>query len=293
MAIEAPYKGRDAAPAQADKAEAVATDKPEAKVEPEPRIAEADKRNAPPAETEPVETEEIEPEEQEEEVEPSDVETETDTDLILMRADYSKKTAAVKDRQRAIDAKEQELAQRYGVYEQVDAMIAANPELARTHTVEQLVAIVQSPNAPQRGTVLPPEVRRELDAMRREVSETKESLFVDRVESSVKRVAKEYGLKPEQVKQLVKFAVEDDLIAPGIPPERINRRLVLLARGMTYKGAEAKGQAKLVKTLKDKGRAASGGRTTATSPAAAETQPTKHKGWAGLIAKHQQAVRSG
>lgn len=286
MAIEAPYKGRDPVPAKADKVEAVATDKPEAEVETSTQIAEADKRKAPQPDDEPeVPEEEVEEPEQE-------PEEEVDTDLILMRADYTKKVMALAEEKKATARREAELAQRYGVYEQVDAMLASNPDLAKTHTIEQLVAIVQSPEAPARSTALPPEIRREIDAMRREVADTKRSLFDDRAESAVKRVQRTYGLNTEQTRKLVETAVAEELLSEEIPMDKIHRRLDILARAMNYKKAEAKGQAKLVKTLKDKARAASAGTSSAPTESVT-TQPTKHKGWAGLIAKHQRGIASG
>ena len=293
MKIEAPYKGREDAPQ--GQAPEPASDKPDSEVEANVTTSiEADKANAPAEEPE-VEEETGEIEEPAEEEESPEV---PDVDLIRMRSDYSKKTAEVARQREAITRREAELAERYGVYEQVDALIAQNPALAKTHTVEQLVALIQSGTAPVGTSSLPPEARREIESMRREVAETrresqetKESLFADRVESSVKRVAKQYGLKRPQVEQLVKFAVEDEQIVPGMDVERINRRLVLIARGMTYKGAEAKGQTKLVKQLAEKGRAASGG--TATQATTADASAPRVKGWDNLVKQFTAKAKSG
>lgn len=285
MPIEAPYKGRETAP-EGQAAQAPA-DKPETEVEETTTTYEADK----PGDEAPVEEEVAEELTEEEEAEADDSQEVPDVDLIRMRSDYTKKTQMIAEERRAIEARERQLAERFGVYEQVDALIARNPELARTHTVEQLVTMIQQgtqPSATQQAS-LPPEVQRELASMRREVAETKESLFVDRVQSSVRRIAKEHGLKREATEQLVRFAIEDEQIAPGMDIERINRRLTLLARGMTYKNAETKGQQKLVKKLVEKGKAASGGTSNAT---AVEPSQPRVKGWDALV-KHYTKGRSG
>lgn len=290
MAIQAPYKGRDEAPAQADKADATPADKPDTHVDQlADEVSQADKRVIAP-------TDEPEAAENKEELdEPDDAEEESkeapDPGSILRHADYTRKVMAVADEKRAVAAREAAMQARYGVYEQVDAILASNPGLAKTHTVEQLVQMVQSPETAAQPTSIPPEARRELDALRREMAETKESLFVDRVESAVKRVARQYGLKRAQVEQLVKAAVEDDLIVIGLAPEKINRRLTMLARGMTYGKAEAKGQTKFVEKVKERQKAASGG-TTATPTTSEATRP-KTRGWGPLIAAHQKRSSGG
>lgn len=286
--LEAPYKGQPA-PAKAENA-APETDKPRTDAPTIPNLA-ADKRHAPPVEDEDTAT----PEEDTtgEDIERLTDETtdapdgDVDPNLILMRADYTKKTMALKERER-------ELADRYGTYEQVDRLLADNPGLARTHTVEQLVALVQNGQAPEatRTTILPPEVRAELTAMRKEVAETKQTLFADRAESAVRRVAAQYRFTPKETKELVETAVAEGLLTEDTPPEKIGARLNLVAKAITADRAKAKGQQELVTKLKEKQKAASAG-TASSAPPASETPSARHKGWAGLIAKHQREYRSG
>lgn len=287
MSIEAPYKGREDAPQ--GQASANPADKPESDVEvnDEVETLEADKPGDVAPQDE-VETEELTGEEEAEVPgEDDDSKEVPDVAEIVNRKELTKWSMKLADRERAIEQRERETQTRLGVYEQVDGLIAQNPELARTHTVEQLVTMLQAGTAPTANANISPEARAEIAAMRREIAETrkenqetKESLFVDRVQSTVKRYAKQYGLKRPQVEQMVKFAIDDEQIAPGMAVERINRRLGLIASSIAAKGAEARGQQKLVKQLVEKGKAASPG---ASSPASTETSQPRVKGWDNLV----------
>lgn len=173
-------------------------------------------------------------------------------------------------------------------------MLAQNPELSRTHTVEQLVALIQSPNAPSVPSSLPPEVKKELTELRAEQREFKEELFADKVQASMGRLQKEYGLSESQVKSVVEFAVAQGELDYTTPPAKIHFKLDLIANKIAAQTAVRNGQRKVVQQLKEKGRAASGG--ASSSATAAETNTPRVKGWDNLVAKFQaeaKARRSG
>lgn len=281
MALEAPYKGRDNAPAPADKAEDGTTDKPEYAGRDEDSAITATRHDAP--QDEPV-SEDVTGEEvaAEEEASPEV----PDANLILMRADYSKKTKAVADRQREIDAREAAIAQREAaveVYRQVDAILASNPELARTHTVEQLVTLIQSPTAPTQSAGLTPEVKKEIEEFRAERRELKEQAFAETVQAEMGRIKAEYGLNDEQMTKVVEIAVSAGELDYSTPRQNVHFKLDLIANKLASAAAVRKGQQKVVQQLKEKGRAAAAGNAAAST--SAETAGPRLRGWEAITAK--------
>lgn len=279
MKIEAPYKGREDAPANADKA-AEPADKPEQIVEDAPEGIVADKRSTAPAD-EPEDTEEAEVEEESDD---STEVPEVDPNLIMMRADYQRKTAA-HARQKAADmaeiAREKAgLAQRYGVYEQVDQLLADNPALAKTHTVEQLVAMIQSGQVAT-PSAIPPAYAKQLAAIDKRLTTTNETLFRGAVKATMKALSQEYGLTKVEERAVVETAVTrgklDNIEAE---PDDIYFDLDLIASKVASKRAAVDGQRKQLRQLKDKGKAASVG--TPGSPSKAETAAPRAKGWDNL-----------
>ena len=289
MALEAPYVGRNNAPASADKASAIETDKPDPAVEAhdEADPLTATRHDAPQDETvaEEAQAEEV-VETDEEETSPEA----PDANLILMRKDYTKKAMEVAEQRRQIEAREASLQERYGVYERVDALIDQNPQLAHTHTVEQLVAMLSSPTAPQTAYSLPPEVQRELAGLKAEQRELKEELFADKVQASMKRLKRDYALSDTQVKAVVEAAVADDLLDYNTPPSKIHSRLDLVASKVGAKRASVNGQKKLVRQLVEKGRAASVG--TSGPATDSEASRPRVKGWENLIKQAQADLKS-
>lgn len=277
MKIEAPYKGREDAPATADKA-AEPADKPEQIVEDAPEGIVADKRNTAPAD-ETEDTEEAEVEENEDEAESTEV---PDPNLIRMRADYSRKTAQIAREREAVEREKAALANRYGVYERVDQLLADNPGLAKTHSVEQLVAMIESGTGPAATSpAIPPEYAKKLAAIEGRLRATNETLFTGAVKATMKSLKAEYGLNDAEVKTVVETAVErgklDNIEAS---PEDIAFDLDLIASKVASKRAAVDGQRKQLRQLKDKGKAASVG--TPGSPSKAETAAPRAKGWDNL-----------
>lgn len=284
MAIEAPYKGRDTAPAPADKVENVTTDKPEYAGRDEDTAITATRHDAPQAD--PV-SEDVTVEEVVEEDTPA-----VDADVILMRADYQRKTAELGEQRRQLATQQQAMAEREAraqVYEQVDSLLAANPELSRTHTVEQLVALIQSPQAPARQTGLPPEVKKEIEEFRAERRELKEQSFLESVQAEMGLIKSEYGLTNAQVQQAVEIAVNEGEIDYSTPRSKIHFKLDLIANKFAAAKASQNGQRKVVQQLKEKGRAASAGNAQASS--AAESAGPRVKGWDNLVAKFQAEAK--
>jgi len=288
MAIEAPYKGRDTAPAPADKVENVTTDKPEYAGRDEENAITATRHDAP---QEDAISDETTGEEVDTQVETKDTGV-PDADLILMRADYTKKSMALGEDRKDLAAQQQALEAREAraqVYEQVDALLSSNPELSRTHTVEQLVALIQSPTSPARQTGLPPEVKREIEEFRAERRELKEQSFLESVQAEMGLIKSEYGLTNAQVQSAVEIAVNEGEIDYSTPRSKIHFKLDLIANKFASAKASQNGQRKVVQQLKEKGRAASVGNASAAS--SAETAGPRVKGWDNLVAKFQAEAK--
>lgn len=287
MAIEAPYKGRDNTPAPADKVVEEPADKPDPAGRDEAMNLTATRHDAP---REGSNADDVKPEDVVEETEEEASTEVPDADLILMRADYSKKTAALAAKQREIEARMADNENRYSVYAQVDAMLAANPELSRTHTVEQLVALIQSPNAPTQMVRegLPAEVRKEIEEFRAERRELKETSFLETVQSEMGRIKADYGLTDKEVQKVVEIAVQAEEIDYTTPRQKVHFKLDLIANKLASANAVRNGQRKVVQQLKDKGRAASAG---APSTQTADAGP-RVKGWDNLVAKFQAEAKA-
>lgn len=279
MSIQAPYRGRDNAPASADKATAE-TDKPVNEQEEASQALEAAKRERAPQDEEPEVAQDTEEDEEVlEEEESQEVPDPEEAAGILRHADYTKKTQALADQRR-------ELESRYGGYETLDRFLTQNPQLAETHTLAQIVQMIQAPGAvtAQNQPSLSAEDRRAVNAVRAELQQERESLFFDRVEEVVRATSKKYGMTRAEEKAFAKRAVDEDFIKVGMSRDQLRSKLDILARATTYGDAQRKGQTKLVQKLKEKQRAASAG--TAAASSAPEPRTERPKGWDALIRKH-------
>lgn len=292
MSIQAPYRGRDNAPANADKASDPA-DKQKTEQEEVAEALQAAKRERAPQDEEQVATQDTEEEElaAEEEDESTEAPDDDPDEEELQRgylrhADYTKKRQADAEAMKDFKA-------RYGGYEVLDNFLTQNPQLAETHTLAQIVSMIQSPervtatnqpslSAEDRNSLNA--VRSELRQGRTEIQQERETLFLERAEDLVVEFGRKFKMSRAEQRAFAQQAVNEEFIKPGMTREAMRRKLDILAKAATYRDAERKGQTKLVQKLKEKQKAASAG-ATAASPAP-EPRTERPKGWDALIRKH-------
>lgn len=174
--------------------------------------------------------------------------------------DYRKKTMAISERQRALDAREAALSAKLEAMARLEEIAQANPQFG----AEIATLVDRYENQTEGGAQASPALMRQIRALEGKLNQTlqerqveKEDRFVARVKEEQEALAEKFDIEVNDVISITKSLIESGELDYNTPLTRINRLIggeIALRR---YPAAKADGQRDAVKKLTQARRAPS------------------------------------